>query len=263
MELKLPGAVDEDGNKPLIQEVASTTFNDNNSRKKQPKLQEIVKPKFNWDTAERVDAQFQFMNQGELVFVNLNFKGYNKETDIRYALSENEILLEVRDETKNKVHRICKTLFSPINSQESTVMLLVDFIVFKLKKDEQHKKSWDDLGYDIKDFHIPESSNSYMRSNFLRQKSAQVGEVDRKDEKAGDNKENEDNNAAEEGVRKCTPGLKTEKDYHGDGTVEIKKAEQEPAEPEVEMTEEEKMAQAKKLEEELIQKMIDRSRTAK
>ena len=51
------------------------------------------------------------MNQGELVFVNLNFKGYNKETDIRYALSENEILLEVRDETKNKVHRICKTLF--------------------------------------------------------------------------------------------------------------------------------------------------------
>jgi len=108
------------------------------------------------------------MNQGELVFVNFNFKGYNKETDIRYALSENEILLEVRDEAKNKVHRVCKTLFSPINSQESSVQLLVDFIVFKLKKDEKHKKTWDDLGYDIKEFHIPESSNSYMRSNFLR-----------------------------------------------------------------------------------------------
>ena len=76
------------------------------------------------------------MNQGDLVFVNLNFKGYNKESDIRYALSENEILLEVRDEAKNKVHRICKTLFSPINSQDSSVQLLVDFIVFKLKKDE-------------------------------------------------------------------------------------------------------------------------------
>ena len=56
------------------------------------------------------------MNQGELVFINFFFKGYNKDTDVRYALSENEILLEVKDEAKNKVHRVCKTLFSPINS---------------------------------------------------------------------------------------------------------------------------------------------------
>jgi hypothetical protein len=61
------------------------------------------------------------MNQGELVFVNFFFKGYNKETDVRYAISENEILLEVKEESKNKVHRISKTLFSPINSQESSV----------------------------------------------------------------------------------------------------------------------------------------------
>lgn len=168
MDLKLPGAADEDGNKPLIQEMGSTTFTGKQGRKKQAKAKEIVKPKFNWDTAEKIDAQFQFMNQGELVFVNFNFKGYSKETDIRYALSENEILLEVRDEAKNKVHRVCKTLCNPINSQESSVQLLVDFIIFKLKKDEKHKKTWDDLGYDIKEFHIPESSNSYMRSNFLR-----------------------------------------------------------------------------------------------
>jgi len=56
------------------------------------------------------------------------------------------------------------------------VQLLVDYIVFKLKKDESNKKTWDDLGYDIKEFNIPESSNSYMRSNFLKQKTAEVGE---------------------------------------------------------------------------------------
>lgn len=81
----------------------------------------MLQPKFNWETAERVDAKYTFMNQGDLVFVNCNFKGYNKETDARYALSENEILLEVRDEAKNKVHRFCKTLFHPIDCKESSV----------------------------------------------------------------------------------------------------------------------------------------------
>jgi len=65
---------------------------------------------FSWEKAERVDSEFTFMNQGELVFVNFKFKGYNKENDVRYAISENEIILEVRDEGKNKVHKVCKTL---------------------------------------------------------------------------------------------------------------------------------------------------------
>ena len=80
---------------------------------------EPPKPVFDWNKAERVDAKFTFINQGELVFLTFNFKGYNKEADVRYALSENEILLEVRDVGKNKVHRMCKTLCWPINSQES------------------------------------------------------------------------------------------------------------------------------------------------
>ena len=69
---------------------------------------EEEKPKlFNWETAEQVDAQFTFMEQGELVFVTFNFKGYRKDQDVHYALSDNEILLEVRDEAKNRVHRVC------------------------------------------------------------------------------------------------------------------------------------------------------------
>ena len=87
------------------------------------------------------------MNQGDLIFINCNFKGYNKESDARYALSDNEILLEVRDVSKNKVHRICKTLTHPIDCKESQVQLLVDFIVFKLKKAKSG--SWDDAGYNI------------------------------------------------------------------------------------------------------------------
>lgn len=104
-------------------------------------------PKFSWESAERVDAKYHFIGKGELVFLNFNFKGYTKEKDARYALSENEILLEVRDAAKNKVHRVCKTLSQPIDCKDSSVQLLVDFIVFKLKK--KSNKTWDDLGYDI------------------------------------------------------------------------------------------------------------------
>ena len=103
----------------MIAEIGSQTF-DHSSNKKQaskPAVQmQEMKPIFDWDKAERVDAKYQFMNQGELVFVNFNFKGYKKESDVRYALSDNEILLEVRDEAKNKVHRVCKTLHMPIIS---------------------------------------------------------------------------------------------------------------------------------------------------
>ena len=83
---------------------------------KEYKMQAAPKPEFSWETAERVDADFTFTNQGEMVFINFHFKGYSKENDVHYALSENEIFLEVRDVSKNKVHRTCKTLFSPINS---------------------------------------------------------------------------------------------------------------------------------------------------
>lgn len=47
------------------------------------------------------------------MFVNLQMKGYNKTEDVRFALSENEILIEVRD-SKRRVHRLCKTLFREV-----------------------------------------------------------------------------------------------------------------------------------------------------
>ena len=118
------------------------------------------------------------------MFVNFNFKGYKKESDVRYALSDNEIILEVRDVGKNKVHRVCKTLYLPIVCQESSVQLLVDYIIFKLKKDPSQKsnatKTWESLGYDIAEFKIPEPQ-FYMRSNYLKQKTAEVGDVSNKE----------------------------------------------------------------------------------
>ena len=45
------------------------------------------------------------------MFLNVSFKGYNREEDVRYALSEDEIILEVRDRTAGRGHgrvkRIC------------------------------------------------------------------------------------------------------------------------------------------------------------
>ena len=136
---------------------------------------------------------------------------------------------------KNKVHRLCKTLNQPIDCKESSVQLLVDFIVFKLKKKDV-KKSWDDLGYDIQEFHIPESTTQYMRSNFLKQKSAEVGETTEPKDK-----ENVSQKANQEPVQPPK--------------------EEEPAKPE--LTSEEKEALRKKQEQEQIDKMITRAKTMK
>ncbi len=69
-------------------------------------------------------------------------KGYNKQSDARYALSDNEILIEIRDsKNRNTVHRISKTLFNEINVDESSVELLVDFISVKLKKRDK-SQNW-------------------------------------------------------------------------------------------------------------------------
>jgi hypothetical protein len=99
--------------------------------------------------------------------VNLNFKGYNKVTDVRYALSENELLLEVKYPSSQgyAVHRLCKTLNKEIDVGQSSIELLVDFISIKLKKAEK-EVNWDSLGYDIKDFTIPQRGQ--MKSNFLK-----------------------------------------------------------------------------------------------
>ena len=195
--------------KPLVQEMSSTSFEDSKSKKQIEKV-EAPKPVFDWSKAERVDAKFTFVNQGELVFLTFNFKGYNKENDVRYALSENEILIEVRDVAKNKVHRMCKTLCWPINSQESSVQLLVDYIIFKLKKEDK-KKTWDSVGYDIQEFNIPETG--YMRSNHLKQKTAEVGQVE--------DKENVSRNQTEAQTENTTANPEVQdKGYHKEGYVE-------------------------------------------
>ena len=79
--------------------------------------------------------------------MNINFKGYDKNKDVRFALSENELLLEIRDK-QNMVHRLCKTLQKEVDMTLSSIDLLVDFICVKLKKLES-SVTWNSLGYDV------------------------------------------------------------------------------------------------------------------
>ena len=62
------------------------------------KVTEVVpEVKFDWEQAERVELKGQFIMQADFVFLNIAFKGYNKDSDVRYALSEDEFWMEVRD----------------------------------------------------------------------------------------------------------------------------------------------------------------------
>ena len=158
----------QNGERPQIQELSSTTFEtEKAAQQQQVEEAKEVAPPFSWEDAEKVEAKHTFVNQGEMVFATFHFKGYDKDKDVRYALSDDEVLLEVRDVSKNKVHRICNTLLHKIDAQESTIQLFVDYIVLKLVKQEK-RKTWDSLGSDISNFAVPESHTSYMRSNFLK-----------------------------------------------------------------------------------------------
>ena len=129
-------------------------------------------PDFSFEEAEHIELRTTFINQSELVFLNVPAKGYDKDSDVRYALSSDEFLLEVRDKSfvprgkqQHKVKRICKTLTHQVDVARSEVQLLVDFIVVKLHKQESGQH-WREFGYDISTFTNPERGQ--MKSNFLK-----------------------------------------------------------------------------------------------
>ena len=175
-----------------------------------------------------MDAAFTFMARGDLIFININVKGYDKEKGVRYALSENEVLLEVRQPGTYKMHRLCKTLSKPIVVHESEVKLLVDFIAFSLKKTSSEK--WDQFGYDIENFAVP-STIAALRSNFLKSKE-EKSLCEKVENAKADGKENIDR-------------------ANTTSTIETKI-----------LTDEEKETLARKQEEEAIEALIKKSKTS-
>ena len=67
---------------------------------------------------------------------------------MRYALSADELLIEIRDRPTNRLQRLCHTLCKQIDVPGSNVSFLKDFITFKLLKLEKGH-SWANLGYAI------------------------------------------------------------------------------------------------------------------
>ncbi len=103
-KLKMPGS--EAGSKPLIQEVDSTVSEPVAAESVSEAVPEKVKEEpFVWEKAEIVAPEnMQFMHQKDLVFINFNVKGYLRSKEgIRYALSENELLVEIRTPGTNVV----------------------------------------------------------------------------------------------------------------------------------------------------------------
>ena len=127
--------------KPLIQEIgtkeASKIAEERKAREQARLLEEQEKP-FDWETAERGDLKGQFIQQGENVFMNIPAKGYNKEEDVRYALSSDEFIIELREKTpgrgknQHQIRRLCQTLSKSVDVGRSDIQLLVDFIVVRL-----------------------------------------------------------------------------------------------------------------------------------
>ena len=127
------------------------------------------------------------------------------------------------------------------------MQLLVDYIIFKLKKSVvkggdpgDATARWDDVGYDIESFTVPEPSMGTLKSNHFVQK------VDPKIQEAADsNKENSSSNIDKEN-QSTALAEKAQEEF-----VDLSK-----------MTEEEKAEYHRKKEEEKIQQILDRARTA-
>lgn len=97
-----------DGSKPLIQELdvePTATANSSQTKSKAAAQQKEKEIPFVFETAERVELKTNFIQQNDLVFLNIAAKGYKKDEDIRYAFSSDELLIEIRDRsTKKGVH---------------------------------------------------------------------------------------------------------------------------------------------------------------
>lgn len=159
--------------KPLIMELDTPALADESKALAQAEeIAAEAERAFNWETAERFELKGQFITQGDYVFLNMPLRGYDREQGVRYALSSDEILIEVRE--KNRVHRLCQCLTQQVDVSLSEIQLLVDFICVKLCKAESGS-NWSALGYDIKEFTIPKKTQ--MKSNFL-QKAAPLEEPD-------------------------------------------------------------------------------------
>ena len=80
---------------------------------------------FSWANAQRIELKPSFIAQADFVFLNINLKGYNPDEDVRYALSSDELLLEIRDRSAPKgvsrVRRLCQTLTKQIDVPMSEV----------------------------------------------------------------------------------------------------------------------------------------------
>jgi len=122
-----------------------------------------------------------FIEKAEFVFLNFNVKGYDTAKDCRYALSSNELLIEVRDKGTQKVHRFCQTLFKEVDVGQSNIHLLVNVVSVQLHKAEK-KTSWEQVGFAISSFSIPEVGQ--MKSNFLKfQPKPKLEEKEEEEEK--------------------------------------------------------------------------------
>lgn len=138
---------------PLIQEIKSVNEENEAPAQLPAEASKQAEPQFSWETAEHVEAKHQFFHMKEFVIINFQMKGYNKNTDVHYALSENELLVEIRD-SSSRVHRVCKTLYREVDVSQSSIELLVDFVAVKLRKQDA-SVSWDQAGYDITNFSLP------------------------------------------------------------------------------------------------------------
>ena len=92
--------------KPLITEIGERS----KVEIQNPKIEEQIAVPFSWADAQRIEFKPQVIMQGDHVFINIPFKGYNKDQDIRYALSSDELLIEVRElqsKGPHKIRRLC------------------------------------------------------------------------------------------------------------------------------------------------------------
>ena len=86
-------------------------------------MKEDIMLPFDFETAARVELKGTFIQQPEYVFLNISAKGYNKEEDVRYALSADECCLELRDKKAPvpTIQRLCVTLSQQVDVTRSEV----------------------------------------------------------------------------------------------------------------------------------------------
>jgi hypothetical protein len=217
-DIDAPGFEKEPARKPLIEEISSqSNFSPSTSTDQDKTGKDVNSEKekiIDLSQIERISGEYKLQQAKDFLFIMFNVKNYSQD-NVQYTITSNEFQIIIYDPSISKAHFLLLTLFMPIIISDSQVQFVRDYVILKLKKQEEGKV-WQSAGYPISKL-----SDISEETEFISNNPEHLKIMKQKEEKA----EDQNNKEADEKEEVSEEG-KQEEDK-GEEEIDYEKAERE------------------------------------